>query len=183
MPRRVATVDRAECRTGTHIRSRRISRAVAVPTRVVFRLRADGTTWALNGSVSNAVGFTLSGHDGVGSFPFNAGGRQSGSAASQPFRVRAIREITTTRLPDGVNGQPYNQSVNATSSHVPLTWKLLSNTGAEVTSGAGLPTGLTLSSGGVVSGTPTVSGFYSFNVRVRDSLNQSAIAFVSLFIP
>jgi hypothetical protein len=51
-------------------------------------------------------------------------------------------------LPDGTNGVPYNVTLSATGGQPSYTWSLTANS-------AGLPPGLTLSAGGVISGTPT----------------------------
>jgi hypothetical protein len=67
--------------------------------------------------------------------------------------------VTTTNLPDGTLAVPYSQTILA-DGDTPITWSLLSGS---------LPTGLSLSSGGVVSGTPTVAGSYSFIVRATNA--------------
>ena len=55
----------------------------------------------------------------------------------------------------------YNQTLAATGGKQPYSWTLVS--------GSSLPAGLTLSTGGVISGTPTSSGPTSFTVQVTDS--------------
>lgn len=67
--------------------------------------------------------------------------------------------ITTTSLPDGVVGTAYNQSLAASGGELPLTWSLSTGT---------LPSGLSLSTSGVISGTPTTAGTGSFTVQVAD---------------
>ena len=71
--------------------------------------------------------------------------------------------ITTTTLPDGTVNVPYSQTLTATGATGTLTWSLKSGA---------LPAGLTLSSAGVISGTPTTptapSGA-SFVIQVQDS--------------
>jgi hypothetical protein len=146
----------------------------------------DGLAWTPTGSVGNATGFTLSSvPTAAGSFTFTVRATDSlGQARTQRLGIAIDPvKITTTQLPQATNGQPYSQAIAAASAHGPLTWKIISSTGAEVSIGSGLTPGLSLSSAGVVSGTPTASGFYTFNVRVRDSLGQSAMAIVGLFIP
>ena len=69
--------------------------------------------------------------------------------------------ITTTSLPDATRGTPYSTELKATAgSGGSLAW--------EVTQGT-LPDGLTLSSGGVISGTPTAAGSSTFTVQVTET--------------
>jgi hypothetical protein len=69
-------------------------------------------------------------------------------------------------LPDGTMGQPYSQTFTATGGAFspPFTWSLPSG---------GLPSGLTLSSGGTISGTPTQTGTFDFTIQMTDSLSRS----------
>jgi hypothetical protein len=73
--------------------------------------------------------------------------------------------VTTTTVPNGTIGTPYSKTLGASGGVAPYTWA--------VTSGA-LPTSLSLSAGGVISGTPTVGGPFTFTVTVTDSLSQAA---------
>lgn len=76
------------------------------------------------------------------------------------LKINAVPQVTTTSLPSGTVGAAYSQILGASGGTSPLTWN--------VSSGA-LPTGLSLSSTGVVSGTPTVAGTSNFTVRVTDA--------------
>jgi hypothetical protein len=69
-------------------------------------------------------------------------------------------------LPAGAMGQPYSQTFTATGGAFspPFTWSLASG---------GLPSGLTLSPVGTVSGTPTQTGTFDFTVQMTDSLSRS----------
>lgn len=49
-------------------------------------------------------------------------------------------------------------------------------------SATGLPTGLTISSGGIISGTPTVNGTFSYTVTVRDSASNSGMVNCSVTV-
>ena len=73
--------------------------------------------------------------------------------------------ITTNSLPSGTVGAVYSQTLQATSGTPPYTWG--------VTAGA-LPVGMSLSSAGTISGTPTVPGLYTFTVEAVDANVQLA---------
>jgi Putative Ig domain len=74
----------------------------------------------------------------------------------------SLNILTTSPLPTGAEGDAYQQGLVASGGVQPYTWT--------VDSGA-LPPGLTLSTGGVLSGTPPAgsAGSYSFTLRVTDS--------------
>jgi len=81
--------------------------------------------------------------------------------------------ITTTTLPGGTVGQPYNQTLQASGGIGALTWSL---------SGGSLPAMLSLGTDGVISGTPTNTGTSNFTVTVRDTLNQSDTQSLSIAV-
>lgn len=72
--------------------------------------------------------------------------------------------ITSGIPPDGITGQAYSFTATAASGTAPYTWT--------VSSGA-VPTGLTLATSGLLSGTPSASGSFDFALRVTDSASQS----------
>ncbi len=72
--------------------------------------------------------------------------------------------ITTTSLPNGTGGTAYSQTLAATGGNAPYAWNVISGS---------LPNGLTLSSAGVLSGTPASTGTYNFTVQVTDSTSGS----------
>ncbi len=63
-------------------------------------------------------------------------------------------------MPDGTVGTPYSETLTQTGAVAPVTWSLMSGA---------LPAGLSLSSSGVIAGTPTTAASYAFVVRARDS--------------
>ena len=75
------------------------------------------------------------------------------TAAGAPLTV-----ATTSPLPGGTQGVAYNQTLAAGGGTPPYSWMLVS--------GSSLPAGLTLSAGGVISGTPTGTGTTNFTVQV-----------------
>lgn len=87
-----------------------------------------------------------------------------GTTSSQTYTgtVNAPLAITTTSIPVPPVGSPYAQTVQTTGGVAPLTFAL---------SGGSLPPGLTLDPNtGVISGTLSAPGPYSFTVEVTDSL-------------
>jgi hypothetical protein len=74
----------------------------------------------------------------------------------------ALIQISPTTLPDGTSGTPYSVPLSVTGGQPPYTWTLTANS-------LPLPTGLSLSPGGVISGTPSASGTYGFTVQMTDS--------------
>jgi len=78
--------------------------------------------------------------------------------------VTPLNITTGNTLPYGNVGTSYSQTLTATGGSGSYTWA--------VVAGTFLPPGLTLSSTGVLSGTPTSSGIYYFYVAVTDSNNN-----------
>jgi MBG domain (YGX type) len=78
--------------------------------------------------------------------------------------------ISPTTLPDGTYGGTYSQQLTGNGGVLgPLSGYSFSLDGASQP----LPTGLSLSSGGVISGTPTAAGSYTFTVDVTDLLSET----------
>ncbi len=83
--------------------------------------------------------------------------------------------ISTTSLPDGNLSQTYSATLQASGGTGTRTWSLASGSGP-------LPDGLTLSSSGVISGTPTVDATFNFTVQVADSSSPQQVATRALSI-
>ena len=82
--------------------------------------------------------------------------------------------VTSSSLPAGTTGTPYSTALTASGGLQPYSWT--------IPAGA-LPPGLTLNPGtGVVSGTPTTTGLFSFTATVKDSVPQSASATLSITV-
>jgi uncharacterized protein with beta-barrel porin domain len=64
-------------------------------------------------------------------------------------------------LPNGIFSVPYNHVLTAIGGTAPYTFAI---------SAGALPTGVTLSTGGTLSGSPTASGTFNFTVRATDAL-------------
>ena len=92
---------------------------------------------------------------------------QDKATQSLTLTVNASLAVTTASLPSAVLGAAYSVQLAATGGVAPYTWAI---------SAGSLPTGLTLSSTGLLSGTPTASGSFTFTVQVTDSATSQAIA-------
>ncbi len=78
------------------------------------------------------------------------------STRSFDLRIDSLLAITTGSLPDAAAGTSYSKQLEA-SVPAGLTWSA---------SSGNLPPGLALAASGLISGTPTTSGTFSFTVRV-----------------
>ncbi len=91
--------------------------------------------------------------------------------ASESITVNNLLSITTTSLTSGSLNVPYSASLVASGGVPPYTWSVVSGN---------LPAGLTLSTSGFISGTPTTIGTSNFTVQVADSQTTPATATVAL---
>jgi len=109
---------------------------------------------------------------------FNIHFRVTDSAGNQANQVIALTvvapllQITTASLPVATAGVAYNSALAATGGTPPLTWSTTSQ----------LPLGLSLSPGGVLSGTTQQTGTFPLTFTVRDSANQAAQANLPLTV-
>jgi hypothetical protein len=87
------------------------------------------------------------------------------ATGSLSITVGAALTIPTAALPSGMLTASYSEALAATGGTSPYTWS--------IASGA-LPAGLSLSTAGVITGTPTASGLFSFVVQATDSTAPSA---------
>jgi hypothetical protein len=120
----------------------------------------------------NGDGYWIEGGDGrVNAFgdtlPF---GSMLGSALHDPIvgfssvlnpqiEPRSL-EITSLSLPTALTGSAYATSLSASGGTIPYTWTIASGS---------LPTGLSLSSNGRITGTPSSAGNFTVTVRATDA--------------
>jgi hypothetical protein len=95
----------------------------------------------------------------------------AGETSSAPLTIviSTLAITTTSPLPNASFTTPptnYSEQFAATGGLSPYTWT--------VASGSTLPTGLTLSSSGLLSGAPTVQGTFTFGITVTDSESTPA---------
>jgi uncharacterized repeat protein (TIGR01451 family) len=87
--------------------------------------------------------------------------------------VSAGVSTTFSAPPAGDVGGAYSDTLTATGGTTPYTWSVNAGT---------LPPGLSLSSAGVLAGTPTTAGSYPFTVNVVDANNGIATASITLVV-
>lgn len=148
-------------------------------------LSATGGTgtykWSASGALPN--GLTLSSAGVLSGTPttptpgmtFTATVTDSGAPAQSSSRSLTIRvgaklTITTTSLASASYGASYTQNLAATGGLGSYTWSM--------TAGS-LPSGITLSTGGVLSGTPSALGTFSFTATVVDASSPQQVASMS----
>jgi hypothetical protein len=68
--------------------------------------------------------------------------------------------ITSTFLPSGKVGFAYAVNLSGTGGKTPYSWSIVNGT---------LPPGLSLSTSGMISGTPATTGEYNFTIQLSDS--------------
>lgn len=121
-----------------------------------------GLTLSLNGTLSGSPTAT-----GSYTFTVQAGDSSSPSQAiTINVAIKSAPPLVITSaggaLPDAVAGTSYNLALLANGGTAPFVWSVTSGT---------LPTGLTLTSAGVISGSATTANFTAsaFTVQVQDS--------------
>jgi len=126
-------------------------------------LTPNSSTGVISGTPTASGAFTVS---------VSVSDTSQQTAAAQ-FTLTIIPKlvITTTALPNGIVGMGYNFPLAATGGVLQYTWTV-----------TGLPAGLTPSSSGVISGTPTASGTFTVSVSVSDTSQQTATAQFTLTI-
>ncbi|HUA83689.1 MAG TPA: putative Ig domain-containing protein [Bryobacteraceae bacterium] len=126
-------------------------------------------TWSYSGTLPSGLNFTSNTSTATLSGTPNTGGAYSftvsfigpeGENGSQNYTVN-ILQIMPSSLPNGSTSVFYAQTLSVAYGSGSYSW-----------SSANLPSWLTLSSAGTLSGTPTTAGTYSFNVTASQLLAQ-----------
>ncbi|MGC2635841.1 MAG: putative Ig domain-containing protein [Acidobacteriaceae bacterium] len=145
-------------------------------------------TWAAGAGSSLPGGLMLSGAGVIAGSPTTAGvytvvitvKDSVGNTGSKTFSISIGSgvSITTTSLPSGYVTAAYTQTTLAATggAGAPYTWTWAA------ASGSSLPGGLTLSSAGLISGTPTTAGSYSVVFAAKDSANNTGSATFSIVV-
>jgi hypothetical protein len=82
--------------------------------------------------------------------------------------------ITTSTLVDGVVARNYSHTLAASGGGGTFVWSL--------SPGSALPEGLTLSSGGLISGLPAIEGSSQFQVTASDAFGNTAVQPLSIVV-
>ena len=135
-----------------------------------------GTGLSMTGNTTDSV--TISGTPTAsGTFSLNASARDS-STGNGPFTVGQIFNLTIAAPTLTMTPAPGNLPMNY---GVPTTINFLASGGTAPysysLSAGSLPVGVSLSSAGVLSGTPTVPGNYNIAVRVQDGSTGTGAPF------
>lgn len=121
---------------------------------------------ALSLSAAGAITGTI---NAAGTFTFTVQVTDSASAtATRQLSITAAAGLSITTaaaLPNGSIHVAYSQTLAAAGGTPPYTWAL---------TGGALPSGLTLSSAGAITGAPTATGPFSFTATVTDSASGKA---------
>jgi len=162
------------------------SQTVTAGQTVTFSVAAAGTApltyqWSKNGgAISGATSpsytspATASSDNGAqfSAVVSNAAGSvASGTATLTVSAASTGLQVSTAQLPDGFVAGGYNSTLAATGGSTPYSWSVLSGT---------LPNGLTLSSGGIISGTPSLAGSFTFSAQVKDASALTASKSLSI---
>jgi hypothetical protein len=120
-------------------------------------------------SVPTAFSASLSGLTANTTYHFRAEavGATTVYGGDQQFTTSPVDlVVTSSSLPNAIVGEAYSQSLSASGGSTPYTWKIVSGV---------LPNGLSFSSSGIISGTPTAaSGPTAITFQVTDTTNSNA---------
>ncbi|MGD7246808.1 putative Ig domain-containing protein [Ralstonia pseudosolanacearum] len=137
-----------------------------MPTGLSFH--AASATLSGTPTTAGTVSFTVTATDGSsGAGPYAVSGTYTLTVSAPTLTV------APATLPNPAIGTAYSQSITASNGTAPYTYA--------VTSGA-LPAGLSLSSAGVLSGTPTAGGSFGFTITATDANSFTASRAYSITI-
>ncbi|HUO29752.1 MAG TPA: putative Ig domain-containing protein [Bryobacteraceae bacterium] len=128
---------------------------------------------ALSLSSSGAITGTPTA-SGAGSFKVTVTDSASTAVSvTLALTIVAAPSITTASLPNGSVGTAYSQALSASGGTPPYNWTVASGS---------LPAGLSLSTAGVIGGTPLTAGVASFTVQLTDGLGVAASKALALTV-
>ncbi len=130
-----------------------------------------------NGLALNANGLLAGTPNQAGSFSFTVRAQDAnGCAGLRAWQLTlACNPLTLApgALPNGTAGTAYSHALSASGGMAPYTFSLSTGT---------LPAGLSLTTAGLISGTPSQAGTFNFMVGVTDAFNCASTRAYSLVI-
>lgn len=96
------------------------------------------------------------------------------------FYTLVFVTINTTTLPGAAVGVAYSETLSASGGTGPYTWGIFG--GGTLASQGAACAGLSLSSGGLITGTPTTTGTCSFTVQATDANSVSSTQALSIAV-
>ena len=133
------------------------------------------TNAVFTGAAFNVPSLTASTNYYVSVAGDNICANPSGTGKIVTLNVNPVISYMGTALSNATISGTYSAQVNTASGGTPGYTYVLA-------SGSVLPSGLSLSSGGIISGTPTTTGNYTFSVTAADSKGCNATAAFTLII-
>jgi hypothetical protein len=128
-------------------------------------------TWSIiDGSLPNGMELSPEGiisgfADVEGVFTFTVGATNEFGTVTQTLSISAFKlpAIITSGVDDAQVGTPYYYVLHASGSY-PITWSVVDSS---------LPAGLILDPSGVIHGTPTTEGYFTFALQASNSAGSS----------
>jgi hypothetical protein len=136
----------------------------ALPPGLVLSSGSDPFVGGANPGQFSITGFPQT----PGAYPVTLRADDSvGNIAVRSFTITVTSTTLSspTTLPDASVGTPYSQPLVAFDTTSAVTWSLAT--------GSLMPPGLGVTAGGIVSGTPTVRGVYSFALNITNGAAQT----------
>ncbi|HTV72556.1 MAG TPA: fibronectin type III domain-containing protein [Candidatus Acidoferrales bacterium] len=135
---------------------------------------SHGSISGVNATTGNATGMGtyVNNGDGATSDTFGIYDDSGGVITFNVTITGGSITLSPSSLPAATVNTAYSQTITASGGTAPYTYTL---------SAGALPNGMSLSSSGTLSGTPTVAGSYDFTVKTTDSTSATATRTYSTF--
>jgi hypothetical protein len=128
-------------------------------------------------SLNTSTGVLSGTASAVASYTFTIRATNSYGQNDKQFTVTTVESrpvIVETSLKSIRVNRAFSQTLTLSTGLTPVTWSLVAGV---------LPTGLSLSSSGTISGTPTTQTVYSFTIRASNSVGYSDQVFSGNVVP